>query len=113
MRLLPNDVADVDRLLTELVEIGVVLPYEIGGKRYGAVRNFRRWQRPKKPKQSYPQTPEVEAFVGTPHGSTDDGSEPVPHQSPTGGEKRPQRKDEGGRRDSEDKRSEENTSELQ
>ncbi|WP_066268970.1 hypothetical protein [Blastomonas sp. CCH3-A3] len=59
MRLFAADNVDVASLLSELVAVGVVIQYEISGKSYGAVRNFCKFQRPKKPNDVYPQTPEI------------------------------------------------------
>src|SRR4051812_42493540 len=44
--LLPYDDADVDALLTELVERGFVIRYEHGGIRYLQVTNFGKHQTP-------------------------------------------------------------------
>jgi hypothetical protein len=55
MRLLPGDNADAGELLAELTEAGSVMRYEVGGKSYGAVRNFCQFQRPKKPNAVHPQ----------------------------------------------------------
>jgi hypothetical protein len=97
MRLLPADPVDAAPLLDELTAAGCVMPYEAEGRRLGAVRNFCRYQRPKKPNSTYPQPPEVLLFVDTKARSTRDGSEPVGNRSGTGGEKPRQRKEEGGR----------------
>ncbi len=58
MQLLPMDSCAVVELLAELVKSEQVYPYESGGKKFGIIRNFRRWQRPKKPKAYYPLPPE-------------------------------------------------------
>ena len=106
MRLLPADGVAVSDLLAELVENRQVMTFEAGGKRYGAIRNFMRWQNPKKPKSSYPCPEPVAEWVGKPTSSsapnstppdddvdevptkggteaspTDPSSEPVPNQS--------------------------------
>jgi hypothetical protein len=101
MRLLPADNADAAELLAELISAGSIMRYEIGAKAYGAVRNFCQYQRPKKPTSSYPQTDEVRAWVNTQARSTRDGSEEVPHESGTSGEKARQMKDGGGKKSSE------------
>lgn len=119
MRLLPADSVHPAELLSELEQAGAIMSYEVGGKRYGAVRNFCQYQRPKKPNSLYPQTEAVRSFVGTAARSTRDGSElhpasepvssaplppssptsgePVGNQLPTGGEKVRQMEDGGGR----------------
>jgi hypothetical protein len=91
MRILPADSVDARELLAELEEVGSLLAYEIDGRKFGAVRNFTQYQRPKKPNSVYPQTDEVRNFVGLKVGE-------VPNQFPTGGEKAPQMEEEGGRR---------------
>lgn len=96
MRLLPANTAHVGQLLNELADAGAVIRYEIGGKSYGAVRNFCCYQRPKKPNSTHPQTDAVRDWVGTEARLTRDGSEPVENHLPTGGEKTTP--EEGGRR---------------
>jgi replicative DNA helicase len=59
MRLLPADNIDAAELLAELQAAGAIMSYEVDGKRYGAVRNFCQYQRPKKPNSVYPQTEAV------------------------------------------------------
>lgn len=90
MRLFPADNIEVEELLTELVENDQCIRYEVDGKPYGAVRNFRKYQRPKKPNDVYPITEQVRKYVGLtePKGvtatpSTASNSPPVPHQFPT------------------------------
>lgn len=99
MRILPADAADASALLTELVEAGSVLKYEIDGKAYGAVRNFCQYQRPKKPTSTYPQTDEVRTWVNTDARSVRDGSEPVPNELPTASEIPRQMEDGGGNKE--------------
>ena len=86
MRLLPADNIDVSALLDEIVVAGAIRQYEIGGKKFGAVRNFGKFQRPKKPNDIHPATPEILAFCAI-------CSEPVPNQFPTGGGIAPQMED--------------------
>jgi len=93
MRLFPADDVDVTELLAEVVENRQAVKFEEGGKSYGAIRNFRKYQRPKKPNSVYPLPNEFRTYVGL----KDDGSEPVPHQFPTASEKSPQMEDGGGR----------------
>lgn len=93
MRILPADNIDAGELLAELVATECVVKYEINGKFYGAVRNFAKFQRPKKPNDIHPATAEILAFAG--HNAepvTDDAPE-VPNQLPTSGEKAPQMED--------------------
>lgn len=102
MRLLPADNVDAKDLLAEIEAASCVMRYEIGGKSYGAVRNFAKFQRPKKPNNIHPATPEVLAFAGhSPEPIEDDGEE-VPHSFPTPSELPPQMEDGGGRMEEEE-----------
>jgi hypothetical protein len=96
MRLAPADAVDGAALLAEIEAAGCIMTYEEGGKRYGAVRNFCQYQRPKKPNSVHPQTEAVRAWVNTDARITRDGTEAVGKQSPTGGEKSRQMEDGGG-----------------
>jgi len=84
MRLMPADGADINELLDELVEHRQIMRYEIGGRVYGAIRNFMVWQRPKKPRALHPTTPEVLNWVGKGRRSPDGGSEPADDDPPRG-----------------------------
>jgi hypothetical protein len=88
MRILPADNVDVNELLAELAGNGCILSYELDGRKLGAVRNFGKFQRPKKPNSIYPQTDEVRKWCAT-------GSEPLPHHAATASEIRPQMEDGG------------------
>lgn len=94
MRILPADNADVVELLAELEANGCIRSYELGGRKFGAVRNFGRFQRPKKPNSIHPQTDEIRNWCAI-------GSEPVTHQSGNSSEIPPQMEEGGGRRSSE------------
>jgi len=91
-RILPAPVVDIAPLLEVLVVNRFIRRFEIDGRIYGAVRNFTRFQRPKKPNAIHPMTEEVRAWVGT-------GSVPVGNRFRTGGEKSPQMEDGGGRKE--------------
>jgi hypothetical protein len=118
MRLLPADTADVPQLLAELEAADLVRRFAVGERQYGAVRNFGRFQRPKKPNQVHPLPNEFRTYVaaagpnspsepledgaGSPPGH--DGGGEVGKQFPTGSppvspmsEKFPQMEDGGGR----------------
>lgn len=97
MRILPADAVDATALLAEIEQAGAVKCYEIGGKPFGAVRNFCQFQRPKKPNSVHPQTDEIRQWVNIDARSTRDGSEQVGKQLPTGGEKSRQMEDGGGK----------------
>lgn len=86
-RVFPGDNVDAEPLLAELVAQSFIQPYEVDGRRYGAVRNFCRFQRPRKPKARYPLPEKFRTYVASDASSSadpddDDGdvqkkSEPV------------------------------------
>lgn len=94
-RILPADNVNFDEILQEYLSLGVVMSFTVVGKQYGTIKNFRKYQRPKKPNKVHPNTPESETFACLP----DDGSEPVGNQSGTDTEKSPQMEDVGCRRE--------------
>lgn len=65
MRLRPTKDGSVDPLLDELEGADVICKYEIGLRHYGAIRNFRRYQRPKFPKITHPSTSDIVNYVGS------------------------------------------------
>ncbi len=65
-RIFPGDSLDFDSILAEWLALSSVRKFEADGKVYGAVKNFRRWQRPQKPKCRFPLPDEVAFFVGPP-----------------------------------------------
>lgn len=99
-RILPNDAVDMPALFAELVEHQFIRRLTADGRDLGFVRNFCRYQRPKKPKYAHPLPQEFRTWVGLKAESSEpvppDEREPVPHPSPIGGGKPPQRKEEGG-----------------
>jgi hypothetical protein len=95
MKILPADNADVGKLLEELKAANAVRSYELAGRQYGAVRNFCRYQRPKKPKYIHPIDDEFDTYVASSAAS----SAPVLPKS----EISPQMEDGGGRREGEKK----------
>jgi hypothetical protein len=64
MRLFPADNVDIAALLEELIEAGVITSYEVEGSKYGAIRNFRRHQRPKTPNDIHPIPDDLRQYVG-------------------------------------------------
>jgi hypothetical protein len=100
MRLFPSDHdLDVSALLNALEKAGLIHGYSVEGRKYGAVKNFKRFQRPKKPNSLFPMPDAEKKFTA--------GSEPVPHQFRTGSEPVPHQfrtgsepvRHEGGRRE--------------
>lgn len=100
MRIFPADNVDAAALLAELETIGAIKSYDVAGKKYGAIRNFRRFQKPKTPNDIYPAPREILAFVGL-VSEMDEGDEPSFPQKgetlPQNGEIAPQMEDGGGR----------------
>jgi len=97
-RVFPVDNVDIAGLMSELVAQNFVRQEEFDGRKIGLVRNFRHYQRPKKPNSSEMLRPEWATYVGL----TGDSSEPVPNQSDTSGEKSPQMEDGGWKMEDEE-----------
>lgn len=64
MRLFPADNIDVAKLLKELEESNHVVRFDSDGRAFGAIRNFRVYQRPKSPKAQFPLPAELDNYVG-------------------------------------------------
>lgn len=96
MRLLPGDGADVTALLAELADVDLVKAYDVDGKRYGAIKDFRKFQRPQKPNAIHPLPEIIREYVGL----AASNPTPVADQSRTGTGKSPQMED--GEEDVED-----------
>lgn len=92
MRLMPADSADIGSLMEEMATCNSVKRFTSDGKSYGLVRNFCRYQRPKKPKYTFFMPPELRTYAGL----KDDGSLPVLHQSGSGSGMSPQMEEGGG-----------------
>lgn len=97
MRLLPVDNVDVPALLTELAAANMVRQYAHEGRQYGLVRNFGRYQRPKKPKSVHFIPDEFRTYVasGASSGEFDHDEDGV---VPSKSEKSPQMEDGGWRK---------------
>ncbi|WP_075595556.1 hypothetical protein [Novacetimonas hansenii] len=72
MRIFPADTVDVSALLDELAEVNTVRRYEYDGRSYGAIRNFGKWQKPKKPSRFCPMPEHVREYSHTKHIKTGD-----------------------------------------
>jgi hypothetical protein len=88
MRVMPADNVSVSDLLDEIKAAGVIKCFS-SGKSYGLVRNFCRFQRPRKPNYIHPIPSELRTYVGL----NDDGSLPVLKQYGTGSENPSQREE--------------------
>jgi hypothetical protein len=64
MRLKPASTTPVEPILAELVRLDCIRKYDLDGKSYGAVRNFARWQRPKRPNVVHHVPPELRFYLG-------------------------------------------------
>jgi len=88
-RLFPVDSVNVPELLVELYNAGLIERAEQHPKQPGLIRNFQKFQRPKKPNSSGMLEERWRDYVGA-------SSAPVPNQSGTGTENPPQMEDGGG-----------------
>lgn len=94
MSVFPGDNVDIAALLTELVDADAVRQFEVGGRLYGAIRNFRKYQKPKTPNDVHPMADGIAEYVSLPQKEetpTDDDG-----QFPQKGEKPRQMEDGGG-----------------
>jgi hypothetical protein len=94
MRLAPADQLDAEAIMEELVSFGFLVRFTRGGKEYAAVKNFRKFQRPKNPSAPIlPLDDEIMAIVGLQGGakSTPD----LPQTFPDRAEKAEQMEDGG------------------
>lgn len=96
MRLRPVKDGPIEVLLAELVQANCVLQYEVDGRQYGAVRNFRKYQRPKSPNATHPTTKEIRKYVALPKTITEI-KEVKKAPLPPNEETRAQMEDVGGR----------------
>lgn len=65
IRLRPTKDGAVDKLLSELERADKIKSYEIDGRKYGAIRKFTAWQRPKSPKSWHPIPDHFRSYVGS------------------------------------------------
>lgn len=75
MKIIPGDNDDAAALLAEIERAGLIVAFTVGERRYGAIRNFCRWQRPKKPTDSGVMTNDIRVFVGLSASQFGTGSE--------------------------------------
>ncbi|MFT4091857.1 MAG: hypothetical protein QM645_14080 [Asticcacaulis sp.] len=64
MRLFPVDNIDIVELLAELVTFNQIARFEHNGKAYGVIRNFARYQRPKRPKPVHHMPDQFRTYIG-------------------------------------------------
>lgn len=63
MRVFPADSIDVNALLAELEDVDAIRSYEMNGRKYAAIRNFRRFQKPKTPNDIHPMPDDFRNYV--------------------------------------------------
>lgn len=97
MSIFPGDNIDMSALLAELVEADAIRQFEAGGKRYGAIRNFRKYQKPKTPNDIHPMADGIAEYVHLP--KTVETPPAETSQFPQKGEKPIQMEDGGGEED--------------
>lgn len=86
VRLRPAKDGSVDPLLDEIEAVGAIKSFEYEGKRYGVIRNFRKFQNPKTPNSAHPIPEDWETYVALPvPGAERRGRKPK--QIPQNGEK--------------------------
>lgn len=66
----PADNCDIYALLSALEHLKAIMVYTVDGVKYGAVRNFNKFQSPRWPRYRYPKTDEVCAFTCFKRGAT-------------------------------------------
>lgn len=84
-RIFPADNVDFAALMAEIEGLGFIRSFLSGGKQFGAVRNFQRFQRPQKPNSSGVLTTEIAEFVGArrPHTAPPEPPEPAQYRTGT------------------------------
>lgn len=101
LKLRGNKDGGVEPILAELEAVDCIKSYLHNGKQYGVVRNFQKWQRPKKPNSIYTIPAELRTYVapktlsGEPGGNSDHDNDA---ELPLGGRKSQQMEEGGGRR---------------
>jgi hypothetical protein len=66
MSVFPGDSVDVVSLLAELEEADAIRQFDIGGRKFGAIRNFRKYQKPKSPNDVHPMPGDIAEYVALP-----------------------------------------------
>lgn len=74
-RIFPVDSVDMTELLTELEGLSFICRFSANDRPYGAIRNFRKWQKPKMPNASGVLPEELRKYVGL---KSEDFSNPSP-----------------------------------
>jgi hypothetical protein len=101
MRLRPVKDGSVEPLLAELQAVNIIRSYEHDGRQLGLVRNFCRFQRPKKPNSVHFIPHEFRTYVGLTESSSEP-KQPEPIPIPQKGEIAPQMEDGGEEKEEEE-----------
>lgn len=64
MRLLPGDAGDCAAMLAEIESAGLICRFQVGDRKYGAIKGFRKFQRPQKPNAIHPLPENMAEYVG-------------------------------------------------
>jgi hypothetical protein len=102
MTVFPGDNVDVPALLDELEKADAIMRFEANGRDYGAIRNFRKFQKPKTPNDIHPMPDYVADYVSFPPKGEIEA--PEPPAVPPKAEKSAQMEDGGGKREGEKKK---------
>lgn len=95
IRLRPCKDGSADVLLSELEAAKRIKAFDIEGRKHGAIRNFRRYQKPKTPNALYVITPDIRKYVGL-EPCVSEIAEAQPSPFPPKVEMTPQREEGGG-----------------
>jgi hypothetical protein len=99
MKVFPADDVDIDAELDAMLMHDQCIKFTSNGKTYGAIRNFLKYQRPKKPNNIHPITPDAAQYVGFKGETTSEvdavDDRKLGEQFPTSGENSPQMEDGG------------------
>ena len=84
MRLRPSKDGSVEPILAELTNADCVRLFQLAGRNYGAIRNFRKYQRPKSPNAVHPITDEIRIYVSLSPVISEIGGDEQPSFPPKG-----------------------------
>lgn len=87
IRLLPADTADVEAMLADLAKAGLIVRYEVDGRRYLAVKNFATYQHPhvREPQSTIPEPPGKVTARAEPPSNPTKPVQPAPSMAPKPG----------------------------
>ncbi len=81
-RILPAILKPIEPILDMLLSRDRLRRFDVDGKSYGAIRNFRKWQRPEKPKAWHPLPDDLRSYVGLIADRSPADAAPQPPKSP-------------------------------